>query len=1208
MNLDKRLLRQARQSRLALALTVGLGFIAGLLTVWQAGAISRVIAQVFLGGRSLAGVAGVLAILLGVILLRAVVTWGAEVSAHAVASRIKLSLRLALLRHIQALGPAYTRSERSGELSAVLNEGVESLDAYFSQYLPQLVLAALTPLTFLVFVFPRDPLSALVLLLTAPLIPLFMALVGGAAKRLTRRQWTLLSRINAYFLDVLQGLTTLKQLGRSRAQVEVIAETSERYRRATMQVLRLTFLSALTLELVATISTAVVAVEIGLRLLYGRLAFEQALFVLLLAPEFYLPLRALGARFHAGMAGVAAAKRIFEILETPAAGGSQPAAVDNPAESAEFLQADIRFEAVRFTYPAGRTVLDGIDLCLPAGQVTALVGPSGGGKSTLADLLLRFAAPTAGRIMLGDTPLAALDPHRWRAQLAWVPQQPHLLHDTVLANIRLGDPQAGLERVVWAAQQAQADDFIRRLPQGYHTPVGERGARLSSGQAQRIALARAFLKDAPLLILDEPSAHLDPGNEAQLTAALQRLLRGRTALIIAHRLNTVAAADRVVVLDRGKIAGVGAPHEFLARDGVFQRLAYAASPVFDGDPASTADVAQSFRQVSSAPDAPNLPLRAVLPRLLRLVAPLSGWIALSTLLGFLTVASGLGLLGASAYIISAAALQPSIADLQLAIVGVRFFGISRALFRYLERLVSHYTTFGLLARLRVWFYRSLEPLAPARLLRYRSGDLLARIQGDINALEDFYVRSLAPPLVALCVALAAGLYLARFDPSLAFVLWLFMALAGIVVPLLVRWLARRPARRLVEDQAALSAALVDGVQGLADLLAFNAAARQTAHIQALARALARSQGRLARLHGLQAALGLSLTNLALWTALVLAIPLVHGGRLDGVYLAVLVLVVYASFEALLPLPAAAQRLETHLTAAARLFEIVDARPEVLPPPEHVFPPRRSSPPERGPRSFDLLVEGLRFAYPPALVGGQAETRGGGVPWALDGLDLRLRQGGRLALVGPSGAGKSTMFNLLLRFWEYHHGRILLGGQDLRRYDPQALRLRMAVVSQRAYLFSASLYDNLRLARPAASQAQIDAALQAAQLGDFVASLPQGGDTWVGEHGARLSGGERQRLAIARALLRDPPLLLLDEPAAHLDPYTERALLSALERLMDGRTTLLVTHRLIGLERMDQILVLDRGRVIERGTHTHLLNAHGLYRRMWDLQNTTLPTS
>ncbi len=459
---------------------------------------------------------------------------------------------------------------------------------------------------------------------------------------------------------------------------------------------------------------------------------------------------------------------------------------------------------------------------------------------------------------------------------------------------------------------------------------------------------------------------------------------------------------------------------------------------------------------------------------------------------------------------------------------------------------------------------------------------------DVETLENFYLRAIAPPLVALLVALLVTILVGSFDPALATVLLAFLLLAGAGLPLLTRALGRKPGRRLVRARAELNSFLVDGIQGVADLLAFGQEEHHLARVEELSQELADLQRRMAGIGGLQAALSGLLMNLATLALLAVAIPLIAGANLDGVYLALLVLAVISSFEAVLPLPQSFQYLENSLEAGRRLFEIVDTAPTVGVPVAGA-PPVPAPLPDR----YSLRVENLRFSYEP-----------GDAP-ALDGVSFDLSQGGQVAVVGPSGAGKSTLLHLLLRFWEAKQGQILLGDRELRRYDQEELRRMMAVVSQHTYLFHATVRENLLLARPGASETEIVRAARQAQIHDFVRSLPQGYDTWIGEQGLRLSGGQRQRLAIARAILKDPPILILDEPVANLDALTARELMAALQALMVGRTTLIVTHRLAGLEAAGEILVLRAGRIAERGQHHQLMEKSGVYRRMWDLQHQIL---
>ncbi len=576
-------------------------------------------------------------------------------------------------------------------------------------------------------------------------------------------------------------------------------------------------------------------------------------------------------------------------------------------------------------------------------------------------------------------------------------------------------------------------------------------------------------------------------------------------------------------------------------------------------------------------------------RLLWFVAPFAGWVALAVLLGTVTVGSGIGLMTTSAWIIAtagSAALHPSIADLQVAIVGVRFFGIARGVLRYLERYVSHQVTFRLLARLRVWFYAAIEPLAPARLMYYRSGDLLARVVADIETLQNFYVRVISPPGVAMLVGALMWVFLHGFDRLLALVFLAVFSVAGVGAPLLTRLLSRTAGRGWVKTRAGLNATLVDGIQGVADLVSFGQEAEWLDRMQAQSRELSGAQARLAWVGGLHSALGGLLTSVAVLVVLVVAIPLVNAAQIQGVNLAVLVLATMASFEAVLPLPLAAQYLDSTLESARRLFEIVDA-------PVLIRKGREGTRKGGQGAACDLRLEHLEFRY------------GSDEPFALRDISFALPQGKRLAIVGPSGAGKSTLVNLLLRFWDYEDGLIELGGRDLRGYDPDDVRHLMGVVSQNTFLFNATVRDNLLVAKPDATLAELEQAAQRAQIHSFIQSLPEGYDTWIGEQGLGLSSGERQRLAIARALLKDAPILIMDEATANLDSVTEREAMQSIRELMRGRTTLIITHRLVGLEDADEILVFQAGRIVERGRHAGLIEANGVYRQMWDLQNQIL---
>ncbi len=556
---DPRLLRYAAAARGYLVLTAALGLATTGLILAQAGLLARALAAPA-AGLGVAALATTLGVLLAVLAARAVTAYGGELAALRAAAAVKSQLRRKLTAHVLRLGPAWLGGQRSGEITTLSTKGLDALDPYFARFLPQLVLAFVVPVAVLVRVGLADWISAVVIAVTLPIIPVFAVLIGLQTRAQTERQWRLLARLGGHFLDVVEGLPTLKLFGRAQAQVAVIREVTDAHRRATMRTLRVAFLSALVLELSAAIATALVAVEVGLRLLAGHLPYQTALLVLLLTPEAYLPLRAVGMQFHASMEGVTAAGRACEILDTPVPAAPAGRGLGSGPPPQADLRRDLIFlNGTSLVYP-GRDApaLDRVSLVIRPGERIAVTGPSGAGKSSLLALLLRFTAPTGGRIEAGPaggpgTDIAAFGLAAWRRQMAWVPQHPYLFDGTVASNIALGRPDAPAADIAQAATLAGAAEFIGSLPGGYATPLGERGARLSAGQRQRIALARAFLQDAPLLLLDEPAAHLDPLTARMIIDTIERLMAGRTVLLITHGPGWRGGADRTLTLDQGRL-------------------------------------------------------------------------------------------------------------------------------------------------------------------------------------------------------------------------------------------------------------------------------------------------------------------------------------------------------------------------------------------------------------------------------------------------------------------------------------------------------------------------------------------------------------------------------------------------------------------------------------------------------------------------------
>ncbi|MER5474140.1 thiol reductant ABC exporter subunit CydD [Streptomyces sp. NPDC002685] len=1158
--IDPRLLRYARATRLFLVAVVGLGVAGAALVIAQAMLIAEVVVGAFQHGFSVTELRTPLVLLAGVAIGRAVVAWLTELAAHRASVAVKSELRGRLLERAASLGPGWLSGQRTGSLVTLATRGVDALDDYFSRYLPQLGLAVVVPVAVLARIVTEDWVSAAIIAGTLPLIPLFMVLIGWATRTQMDRQWRMLSRLSGHFLDVVAGLPTLKVFGRAKAQADSIRKITGEYRQATMRTLRIAFLSSFALELLATISVALVAVTIGMRLVRGEMDLYVGLVVLVLAPEAYLPLRQVGAQYHAAAEGLAAAEEIFAVLETPA-----------PTSGALRMPAgEIGFEGVTVRYP-GRSedAVSDVSFTVEPGETLALVGPSGVGKSTLLNVLLGFVEPTAGRVRAGGADLAEADLAEWRSRIAWVPQRPHLYSGSIAENVRLARPDADDAALRRALVDAGAAGFVDALPDGADTVLGEDGTGLSAGQRQRLALARAFLADRPVLLLDEPTASLDGATEAEVVAAVRRLAVGRTVLLVVHRPALLGVADRVVRLE------AAAPGD--------RRPAPAALAEMSGSAEAGRTQPPRGVEPEAAPSADGEELAptsrsrgGVLARVRTMAVPRRGPLALALLLGSLALGSAVGLMATSGWLISRASQQPPVFYLMVAVTATRTFGIGRAVFRYAERLVSHDAVLRMLADTRVAVYRRLERLAPAGLRATRRGDLLSRLVADVDALQDYWLRWLLPTGAAILVSAASVGFTAWLLPEAGAALAVGLLAAGVGVPLVTGAVARRAERRLAPARGTLATQVADLLTGTAELTVAGALPARTAETRRADTVLTRIASRAATATALGDGLTALVSGLTVAATALLGAQAVAAGRLDGVVMAVVVLTPLAAFEAVMGLPLAVQYRQRVRKSAERVYEVLDA----------ADPVREPEQPRPAPASpFPLRVEGLRARH-----AGQDRD-------ALADLSLTLEEGRRIAVVGTSGAGKTTLAQVLLRFLDTEAGTYTLGGVDAYGMDGDAVRRLVGLCAQDAHLFDSTVRENLLLARKDATEAELRDALGRARLLDWVHGLPDGLDTLIGEHGARLSGGQRQRLALARALLADFPVLVLDEPAEHLDLPTADALTADLLAATEGRTTLLITHRLAGLDAVDEVIVLAEGQVVQRGAFAELSAVEGPLREM-----------
>lgn len=1146
--LDPRLVRHLAPARVALTGVVAAGLAAAGLVVVQAVAVTGLVVAALPGARPDGhlgghGVGAWALLVAATLLARGVVGWLGDLAAARAAGRVGTALRRRLLTAVLADPRTAGEGRADGATAVLLTRGVAAAEPYLTRYLPTLVLAAVLPPLVLVVLATQDLLTAAIVAVTLPLVPLFGALVGLATRDRAAEQWQAMGVLSGHFLDVVRGLPTLVAHRRARAQSGRIGALTERYRRASLATLRVAFASSAVLELVATLSVALVAVTVGVRLAGGHLDLSTALLVLLLAPEASWPLRRVGAEFHAAAEGVATFEAATALLDAvpPADPG-----VAAPAGAALVL------DGVGLTH-VGRRVpaLPPVHAVVPAQGLIVVTGPSGCGKSTLLALLadqVPARATRVGSLLVaseGRVHGVAVHGAAWRSQVAHLPQRPLFCSGSIAANLRLAVP-AATDAQLWEALAAVAlAERVRDLPGGLDADVGEDGAPLSAGERARLALARIMLAvtvgGRRWVLLDEPTAHLDALTARVVLDAVVALARQVAVVAVAHDAALVDLADHRIDLPgplaRPESAGV------------------AAAPDEEDD-------------ADDLPPAAQDPADPPGPTARRLAALLWG----AGALGALASASGVALTATAGWLIVQAADRPPVLTLLVAIVGVRAFGLGRPVLRYVERLRSHDAALRLLTRRRVEVYDAIVPLVPARLgVAGRRGEVLASLVDDVDAVVDRELRVRLPLRSAVGVTTLATGVAALLLPAAGLVVGLGSLLACGGAWALAHLGVRRAEPDAVAARTALSAAVVEAVTIAPELRAWQA---EDAGAGAADRASAATASASLRAAAGPATARLWILGVA--GATVASVGVVGStatarGAVSGPVVALLTLLPLALLDVWLPLADAGALAVRTRAAAARLERWRRQAPAVR---ETVTVPAPTGPTD---------PTGLAW-------------RGARARWTSDGptlppLDLVLEPGERVALVGPSGCGKSSAAALALRFLDPRHGRVELNGTDLRSLALDDVRARVGLVDDDPHVFATSVLENVRLARPGASRREVAGALREARLGAWLDDLPDGLDTMLGTGHADVSGGERARIAIARALLADAPVLVLDEPTAHLDPPTARALAHEVLAGPRRRTVLWITHAPIGLDLVDRVVRMA-GPGAEPATHRADIPAFG----------------
>ncbi|MBT7731154.1 MAG: ABC transporter ATP-binding protein [Rhodospirillaceae bacterium] len=1183
MHLELRLWRFTKGVRSRIFLSMVIGLLSSGFGVARLALLGWLIGRVF-NGATLVDLIIPSLLIVSVMMLRGILEHGRTMIAHKTAAQVQKRLRRNLFDHIATLGPAYAGSQRSGALTLSVVEGVEQLETYFGQYLPQLLISFFTPILIFIFVAYIDlPVAAILVCfaLLALFLPAFWHSYDVKNSKIRQHSYAVFA---SEFLDSIQGLATLKAFGQSSQRADSLEFKARDLFRKTMWVLGTNVLSRGITDCSITIGAAAALALGASRVVSGQLELTGLLIILLMGVEIFRPMRDLRSVLHQGMVGMSAAQGIYDILD------AKPQVEDKTRKVLkESIVPSISFKNVTFGYPGSlRSIHKNLSFDISAGERVGVVGPSGCGKSSIVKMILRFFDPQKGQITLGGTDLKDMSFSQIRENIAVVNQDTFLFHGSVGDNIRMGRPEASDEEIKSAAKAANIDGFIGTLSEEYDTIVGEKGIKLSGGQRQRVAIARAILRDSPILILDEALSAVDAENEAIIQDALNKLMVGRTTIILAHRLSSIIECDRIIVIDEGHVVETGVHSDLILGNNIYSALMR--------DQAMQADLSREMIQYPFKCDIPKIDkldnisggskildtegvIKAeglswyqVIKSLMGVIMPWKGRLALTFCFGVARVLAYIGVGVASALIVLS---LKNGAEYDHYLIWLWIFAPLAGITHWLESWVAHDMAFRLLAEMRIDAFRKLDALAPAYLVRRRTGDLMNLATHDIELIEYFFAHTVAPAFVALLIPTIVLIVLGSQSLWIAGALLPFLVAVGLS-PFLMRGSVDRLGSKAREASGELGAYAIDSIQGLGEIITFQGEDRRADGFDKLADTHIALRIPFFRQLTFQHSLLEVLTGFGGLAVVMVGARMVQNGQVESGVLPLLTLLAMSAFLPVSEIAQIGRQLADTLGSTRRYYALEN---EPVPVVDGPGAPTCDKP------EASLEIKGLTFSYP-------GQTRN-----ALKDINLKILSGETVALVGTSGAGKTTTAQILMRFWDPNFGSIELNGINLREYTLEDLRSRIALVAQDTYLFNDTLKENILIARPDASETDFANAIEGAALGNLIKTMPDGLNTQVGERGTSLSGGQRQRVAIARAFLKNAPILILDEATSHLDAVNEAEIRRQLDKLKINRTTIIIAHRLSTIKDADQIVVLEEGRLVETGTHHDLIRLGGFYAKL-----------